>query len=155
MLTESPRVIFSGQGPGPNCNRCGLEVQMVRGVGLPEVVRRFVFWGESPLTNCNRCIGKVKMVRGGGLRWQLFFYAGLGWRGCRAGACSRRSGRVIFRIKQKGALPRGNAPTRSSYHASRDMSTINGRKVPESLFYTKLPEAFCAVFRLVKWHMPW
>ena len=75
MLTESPRVIFSGQGPGPDCNRCMGGVQIVRGVGLPEVVRRFVFLGESPLTNCNRRVGGVQIVRGVGLRWQTGVFA--------------------------------------------------------------------------------
>ena len=42
------------------------RVQIVRGVGLPEVVRRFLFLGESPLTNCNWCMGWGEIVRGVG-----------------------------------------------------------------------------------------
>ena len=45
-------------------------VQIVRGVGLPEVVRRFVFLGQGPGPDCNRCMGGVQIVRGVGLRWQ-------------------------------------------------------------------------------------
>ena len=43
------------------------RVQIVRGVGLLEVVRRFLFLGESPLPNCNWCMGRVQIVCGVGL----------------------------------------------------------------------------------------
>ena len=143
----------------------------------------FLYWGESPRTNCNRCMGRRKIVRGVGLRrLSGVFYFGASRRGqiapvilsdrreskdlrtdlaAEVSSVRRSFGALrLLRMTRHGQNKTGghlrrDAPTLSSYHAHRDVSTINGQKVPESPFYTKIPEAFCDVFRLVKWHMPW
>ena len=181
MLTESPRVIFSGQGPGPNCNRCMGEVQMVRGVGLRSVSGVLFFCGRARSQTAIGAWEKFRWYVGSGCRWLsgvLFLRQGPGpncnW--CMGkvemvrGIALRKqlffyAGRagVTDPADQVGQEPernrKGTPPQRcpNTIIIAHPVGCVNEqwRKVPESPFYTKESEVICALSHLVNCLRVW